>query len=255
MQADNKLLAGRWWRTDESDAALLSLEYDVADALNIKLGDTVTYDIAGSQIDLKVTSIRKVEWDTMRPNFFAQTPPNTLARFQASYMTAFYLPKHQENALNVLLQKFPNFTVIDVASIMQQVRGIMQKMSLAIGFVFTFCIIAGLVVLYAALVATRASRIKESAMLRVLGASRRQTALAMLTEFACIGAVAATVAVIVASSLAYFLSRYVLEIPYQFNVSLALSALITALVLVPLAAWWVIRAYLNVPPKQLLNSI
>ncbi|HOY69789.1 MAG TPA: FtsX-like permease family protein [Methylotenera sp.] len=255
MQADNKLLAGRWWRADEADAALLSLEYDVADALNIKLGDTVTYDIAGSQIDLKVTSIRKVEWDTMRPNFFAQTPPNTLANFPASYMTAFYLPKQQENALNVLLQKFPNFTVIDVASLMQQVRGIMQKMSLAIGFVFTFCIIAGLVVLYAALVATRASRIKESAMLRVLGASRRQTALAMLTEFACIGAVAASVAIIVASSLAYYLSRYVLEIPYQFNVSLALSALLAALVLVPLAAWWVIRAYLNVPPKQLLNSI
>ena len=255
MQADNKLLAGRWWRTDESDAALLSLEYDVADALNIKLGDTVTYDIAGSQIDLKVTSIRKVEWDTMRPNFFAQTPPKTLAKFQASYMTAFYLPKNQENALNVLLKKFPNFTVIDVASLMQQVRGIMQKVSLAIGFVFTFCIIAGLVVLYAALVATRASRIKECAMLRVIGASRRQAAIAMLTEFACIGAVAATVAIIVASSLAYFLSRYVLEIPYQFNVSLALSALIAALVLVPLAAWWVIRAYLNVPPKQLLNSI
>jgi putative ABC transport system permease protein len=92
-------------------------------------------------------------------------------------------------------------------------------------------------------------------MLRVLGASRKQAALAMLTEFACIGAVAATVAIIVASSLAYYLSRFVLDIPYAFNVSLALTALLAALVLVPLAAWWVIRAYLNVPPKQLLNSI
>jgi putative ABC transport system permease protein len=255
MQADNKLLQGRWWRTDEASAPLLSIEEDIAKALEIKLGDTLTYDIAGSTIDLKVSSIRKVEWDSMRANFFAVTPPETLAKFSASYMTAFYLPKNQDNALNLLLQKFPNFTVIDVASLMNQVRNIMQKMSLAIGFVFTFCIVAGLVVLYAALVATREARIRESAMLRVLGASRRQAALAMLTEFACIGAVAATVAIIVASSLAYYLSRFVLDIPYAFNVSLALTALLAALILVPMAAWWAIRGYLNVPPKQLLNSI
>ncbi len=255
MQADNKLLQGRWWRADEAGTPLLSIEEDIAQALDIKIGDTLTYDIAGSKITLTVSSIRKVEWDSMRANFFAVTPPQTLAKFPASYMTAFYLPKNQDNTLNLLLQKFPNFTVIDVASLMNQVREIMQKMSLAIGFVFTFCIIAGLVVLYAALVATREARIKESAMLRVLGASRRQAALAMLTEFACIGAVAAMVAIIVASSLAYYLSRFVLDIPYQFNVSLALSALLAALILVPLAAWWAIRGYLNVPPKQLLNSI
>ena len=255
MQADNKLLQGRWWHADEVSAPLLSIEEDIAKALDIKLNDVLTYDIAGSSIDLKVTSIRKVQWDSMRANFFAVTPPQTLVKFPASYMTAFYLPNNQDNTLNVLLQKFPNFTVIDVASIMNQVRDIMQKMSLAIGSVFTFCIIAGLVVLYAALVATREARIKESAMLRVLGASRRQVALAMLTEFACIGAVAATVAIIVASGLAYYLSHFVLEIPYQFNISLALSALLAALILVPLAAWWVIRAYLNVPPKKLLNSI
>jgi putative ABC transport system permease protein len=255
MQADNQLLEGRWWHADESSAPLLSLEESLAKALNIRLGDTLTYDIAGSKIDLKVTSIRKVEWDTMRPNFFVQTPPNTLAKFQASYMTAFYLPNHQENTLNALLQKSPNFTIIDVASLMSQVRAIMQKMSLVIGFVFSFCIIAGLVVLYAALVATREARIKESAMLRVLGASRRQAAIALLTEFACIGAVAATVAIVVASGLAYVLSHFVLKIPYQFNISLAFTALLAAIILVPLAAWWVIRAYLNVAPKQLLNSI
>ena len=255
MQGDNKLLQGRWWRADEASAPLLSLEEDIAKALNIKLNDVLTYDIAGSKIDLTVSSIRKVEWDSMRANFFAVTPPSTMAKFQSSYMTAFYLPKNQDNALNGLVQKFPNFTVIDVASIMNQVRDIMQKMSLAIGFVFTFCIVAGLVVLYAALVATREARIRESAMLRVLGASRSQAALALLTEFACIGAVAATVAVIIASSLAYYLSRFVLDIPYQFNGMLAAQSLILALILVPLAAWLVIRSYLNVPPKQLLNSI
>ena len=255
MQDDNKLLQGRWWRADEAAAPLLSLEQDIATALNVKLGDTLTYDIAGSRITLTVTSIRKVEWDSMRANFFAVTPPQTLAKFSASYMTAFYLPKSQDNALNSMLQQFPNFTVIDVASVMNQVRDIMSKLATAVSFVFGFCVLAGLVVLYAALVATRASRLQESTLLRVLGASRKQVTITMLTEFVSIAAVASIVAVLVASVLSYYLSRFVLDIPYQFNLSLALNVLAIALVLIPLAAWLVIRDYLNVAPKQLLNSI
>ncbi len=255
MQADNKLLQGRWWQADEATAPLLSLEQDIAQALKVNLGDTLTYDIAGSRIALTVTSIRKVEWDSMRANFFAVTPPQTLAKFSASYMTAFYLPKSQDNTLNSMLQQFPNFTVIDVASVMNQVRDIMSKLAAAVGFVFGFCVLAGLVVLYAALLATRTSRLQESTLLRVLGASRKQVTITMLTEFFSIAAVASIVAVLVSSVLSYYLSRFVLDIPYQFNFPLALYVLTIALVLIPLAAWLVIRGYLNVAPKQLLNSI
>jgi len=255
MQTDNKLLQGRWWRADESAAPLLSLEQDIATALNVKLGDTLTYDIAGSKITLTVTSIRKVEWDSMRANFFAVTPPETLAQFSASYMTAFYLPKNQDNALNRMLQQFPNFTEIDVANLMNQVRDIMSKLATAVSFVFGFCVLAGVVVLYAALVATRAARLQEASLMRAFGASRKQVSLMMLTEFVSIAVVASIVAVLVASGLSYYLSRFVLDIPYQFNPTLALSVLVIALVLIPLAAWLVIRGYLNVAPKQLLNSI
>ena len=255
MQTDNKLLQGRWWRPDEAGAPMLSLEEDIAKVLNVGIGDTLTFDIGGTQITLTITSIRKVEWDSMRANFFAVTPPRALDQFTASYMTAFYLAKNQDNALNTLLQQFTNFTVIDVASIMNQVRDIMQKLTTAVGFVFTFCIVAGLVVLYAALVATRDSRIRESALLRVLGASRSQTTQAFLIEFVCIGAVAALVAVVVASGLSFYLSRFILDIPFQFNGKLAFIAFSAALVFIPLAAWLAIKSYLNVPPKQLLNSI
>ena len=255
MQTDNKLLQGRWWRPDEAGAPMLSLEEDIAKVLNVGIGDTLTFDIGGTQITLTITSIRKVEWDSMRANFFAVTPPRALDQFTASYMTAFYLAKNQDNALNTLLKQFTNFTVIDVASIMNQVRDIMQKLTTAVGFVFTFCIVAGLVVLYAALVATRDSRIRESALLRVLGASRSQTTQAFLIEFVCIGAVAALVAVIVASGLSFYLSQFVLDIPYRFNGQLAFIAFSAALIFIPLAAWLAIRSYLNVPPKQLLNSI
>ncbi len=255
MQTDNKLLEGRWWRADEAAAPLLSLEFDIAQALNIKLGDSLTYDIAGSKITLTVASIRKVEWDSMRANFFAVTPPETLAQFSASYMTAFYLPKSQDNVLNSMLQQFPNFTVIDVASIMNQVRDIMSKLATAVSFVFGFCVLAGVAVLYAALVATRSVRLQEASLLRAFGASRRQVTLMLLTEFASIAVLASIVAVLVASGLSYYLSRYVLDIGYQFNLPLALSVLVLALIFIPLTAWLVIRGYLNVAPKQLLNSI
>jgi putative ABC transport system permease protein len=255
MQTDNKLLEGRWWRAEEASSNYLSIEEGIAKTLNIKLNDALEYDIAGSKITLKVTSIRKVEWDTMRANFFAVTPTNTLKNYPSSYMAAFYLPKNKDDALNKMVQKFPNFTVIDVASLMTQVRDVMQKMQLAISVVFGFCIAAGLVVLYAALIATRVSRIQESAMLRVLGASRQKVTTVMLTEFAFIGAVAAVVATLFASALAYYLSRFVLDIPYQFNWPLAFLATILAFILVPLAAWIVVRSYLNIPPKQVLNSI
>lgn len=255
MQTDNKLLQGSWWQPNDTGKPFLSLEQDIAAALNIKLGDTLTYDIAGSQITLTVTSIRKVEWDSMRANFFAITPLDTLKDYPTSYMSAFYLPKNHDDALNHLVQKFPNFTMIDVAHLMNQVRNIMHKLALATGFVFMFCVIAGLIVLYAALIATLDARLRESALLRVLGASRWQTTLATLAEFASIGMVAATVAIMMSSGLSYYLSTFVLDIPYQFNISLALSVFLLTLILIPFAAWLVIRKYLNIPPKQLLNSI
>jgi putative ABC transport system permease protein len=145
--------------------------------------------------------------------------------------------------------------VIDVASLMNQVHDIMNKLSIAVSFVFGFCILAGVAVLYSALVATRSARLQEASLLRAFGASRKQVSLMILTEFVSIAVVATTVAVFVASGISYYLSRFVLEIPYQFNFPLALSVLAIALVLIPLAAWLVIRGYLNVAPKQLLNSI
>lgn len=255
MQADNQLMQGRWWRADEAAAPLVSIEQDIANTLNVKLGDKLTYDIAGTKITLNVASIRKVEWDSMRANFFAVTPPETLAKFNASYMTAFYLPNRQDIALNRLVQQFPNFTVIDVASIMNQVRDIMNKLSIAVSFVFGFCVLASMVVLFAALVATRSARLQEATLLRAFGASLQQVAQMMLTEFVSIAFLASIVAVLVAVGLSYYLSHFVLVIPYQFNVALTLSVFAVALVLIPLAAWLVIRGYLNVAPKQLLNSI
>lgn len=255
MQSDNQLVSGRWWTAEEHGKPYISLEEDLAKTLGIKLGDQLQFDIAGTKLSLTVTSLRKVDWDTMRANFFAVTPPGVLDQYAANYISSFHLPLGADQPLNQLIRDFPNLTVIDVAALMQQVRGIMQKMSRTVEYVFAFSLLAGIAVLYAALVATREERIAEATLMRVFGASRRQVAIAYLAEFGCIGLIAALVAVIAANGLAYYMSVYILNIPFQFNFSLALIAMLIAASVIPLTAWLGLRGFLNIPPRQLLNSI
>lgn len=255
MQADNKLLEGQWWKPEDAGKPYVSLEQELAQNLNIRFGDTLSYDVAGTPLTLKVTSIRKVEWDSMRANFFAVTPPQTIDQLPASYMTAFYLSPQQAAFVQQLVSTFPNLTVIDVAALMEQVRAIMEKMSVAVSYVFLFSLVTGLAVLYAGLIATQSARIRESTLLRVLGASKRQVSMAMLAEFFAIALCAVLVAVLLANAVAWYVSTHLLEIAYTWNATISGLAIFSALLLIPLAAWLVLRSYLNIPPKQLLNSI
>jgi len=255
MQSDNKLIAGRWWPSQDYGKPLISLEEGLAKSLNIKLGDELQFDVAGSPLTLTVSSLRKVEWDTMRANFFAVTPPGVLDQFTASHISSFHLPIGAESSLNQLIKQYPNLTVIDIAALMQQVRSIMQRMSQAVEYVFAFSLLVGVAVLYAALVATREERVREATLMRVFGASRQQVSIAYIAEFACIGFISALVASIAANFLAYYISVRVLDIPFQFNLSVMLIGTLIAAVVIPTAAWLGLRGFLNIPPRQLLNSI
>jgi putative ABC transport system permease protein len=175
--------------------------------------------------------------------------------FAASHISSFHLPIGAEDSLNQLVKQYPNLTVIDIAALMQQVRGIMQKMSQAIEYVFVFSLIVGVAVLYAALVATREERVTEATLMRVFGASRKQVSIAYIAEFACIGFISALVASIAANFLAYYMSVSLLNIPFQFNLGVLAFCTLVAAILIPLAAWLGLRNFLNIPPRQLLNSI
>jgi putative ABC transport system permease protein len=254
MQKDNVLLAGRWWAPEEHGQRMISLEEGIAQRLSIKLGDTLTYDISGQRIDLSVASLRKVEWDSMRANFFAVTPPGVLEKYPASYITSFHLPAGQEEVLNRLVRAMPNLTIIDVEAILAQLRGIMDRMTLAVEFVFAFCMLTGIAVLYAAMLATDDERRRETSLLRVLGASRRHVLVAVLAEFAGIGLLAGIVAALASSGLAWFLATEVLHIPFHFNPGLVLVVIGTGLLFVPLAAWLGLARILQQHPRQVLQS-
>lgn len=254
MQKDNRIVAGRWWTPNEHGQRWISVEEGIAQTLGIGHGDTLSYDISGQRIDLKVQSLRKVEWDSMRANFFAVTPPGVLENYPASYITSFHLPAGREEVLNRLVRAMPNLTIIDVEAILTQLRGIMDRMTLAVEFVFAFCMLTGIAVLYAAMLATGDERRRETSLLRVLGASRRDVLFAVLAEFAGIGLLAGLVAVVAASGMAWYLAVQVLHIPFHFNPWLVLAVVGGGVLFVPLAAWLGLARLLQQHPRQVLQS-
>lgn len=255
MQGDNEVLAGRWWRDGDGDVAQLSVEEGIAKTLGLKLGDKLTYQVAGEDFSARISSLRKVNWDSFRVNFFVIAPPGLLERYPASYITAYYLPSGQEELLDAMVGAFPNFTVIDVAALMSHVRAMMDRVAAAVEFVFLFTLAAGLMALYAAIAATREERMYDAAIMRTLGASRRQLVVSQLTEFAVIGLLAGSIAAIASTSLGYTLATRVFHLPYQFNPWLWLVALAAGGLGVTLAGWLGTRGVLRQPPLQTLRNL
>jgi putative ABC transport system permease protein len=254
MQDDNQIVAGRWWREQETGKAMFSVEQGLTETLGIRLGDTLNYDIAGAFLSGQVTSLRKVDWDSFRVNFFVIAPPGVLENYPMSYITSFHLPADRSAVINDLVKAFPNFLVIDVAAIISQVQKIMDKVVQAVEFVFLFTLLAGLMVLYAAIVATQDERMLEAGMLRTLGASARQVMRAQLSEFVAIGSLAGLLAATGASALGYVLASNVLNVAYVLNPWLWIMGLAGGATGVTLASLPQLRAMLNRPPLQSLRS-
>jgi len=254
LQADNRIVAGRWWQPDEQAAPMLSVETGLAETLNIKLGDELRFAVAGEEVAATVTSLRAVEWDSFHPNFFVIAPPGLLRDYPATYITSFYLPAQEKGLLTELVKRFPNVTVLDVDALMTQVRRIMDRMALAVEYVFVFTLLAGLAVLLAAIQATQDERRREGAVLRVLGASRRHLNLGTLAEFAALGAVAGLLGALAASVVGYVLSAQVFDIAYRFNPWVWLFGLLGGAAGVGLAGFLGTRSVLQRPPLRTLQQ-
>jgi putative ABC transport system permease protein len=254
LKSDNKVVAGEFWQPDTREPQF-SIEEGIAKALDIKVGDTLTYDIAGSDFTAKVTSIRKIDWDSFRPNFFLLASPGVLDKYPASWITSFHLGRHADPVVTGLVQRFPNVSVIDLTALMEQVQRITDQVSRAVEFVFIFAIAAGLVVLFAAITSTQDERIFEGAILRTLGASRRQMTVLQLAEFLAIGLLAGTVAAGGAVALAMVLSDRVLGVPYDFHWPLPLAGLLAGGFGVALAGLIGTRRAVASPPLQTLRAV
>lgn len=224
---DNQILSGAWFTPGDKGRPSFSVEDGLAKALNIKLRDKLSYDIAGARLEGEVTSLRKVQWDTFRVNFFVLTPPEVLDGYPASYISAFHVPAAQSPVMDRMVKRFPNILVIDVETILAQVQRIMDQVVKAVEFVFGFALLAGLVVLFAGIHATHDERIYDAAVLRTIGATASQLRATQAAEFLVIGALAGILAALGATAAGYFIAERVLNVPFHGNAWIWLVGLVS----------------------------
>jgi putative ABC transport system permease protein len=247
----NRITAGRWFR-DGSDE--LSIEEGIANTLGVKLGDAMTFDVAGQRVTARVTSLRKVNWDSMRANFFVIMPPSLLADKPASFITAFYVPPARAHLTGELLREFPNLTVIDTTAVFRQVQAVIDQVVAAVEFLFVFTLAAGILVLYAALASSRDERVREAGLLRALGASRQQLSRAQVAEMACIGGLAGFLAAAGASAIGWTLARYAFEFDYVVSPWVFASGIGGGALAALVGGWFGLRGVLKTPPLATLRD-
>lgn len=186
---DNQVLSGTWWPgLEAADLPGVSVESELAESLRLNLGDRLRFNIAGGEHEARVTSLRQVNWDSFRPNFYMIFEPGALRDLPATYLTSFHLPAGQERELVALARAFPSITLLQVDALLDQLRDILEQVTLAVEYVLLFVLAAGLVVLAAGLQATLDERIRQGALLRAIGASRQVLVRARRSEFALLGA-------------------------------------------------------------------
>jgi putative ABC transport system permease protein len=251
---DNEVSQGRWFTKQDLDRGAVSVEHWIAERLGIGLGDRLEFEAGGRTFTAPVTSIRKLQWDTMRPNFFFITTPGLLRDLPTTYMTGFHVPERDAELTVRLSRAFPNLTVIDVGSIFRQVRAMMDQVIRAVQFVFLFALVAGMLVLYAALLATQDERAQESALMRALGASRAQILATQRAEFAALGLIAGLLASAGATAIGRVLAERVFQFEYVWNGWIWAVGPALGLACILFNAWAGARAALSRPPIVALRE-
>ena len=254
LRDDNRLVSGSWWTEGDGGGPRVSVEQEYAERLGLKLGDTVTYDVAGEPVSARVTSLRDVRWDSFQPNFFMVFSPGVLDDVTGTLITSVHVQPEQRPALVDLVRQFPEVTIIDIAALLSQVRDVMDKAALAVQYVFLFTLAAGLMVLLAAVQATRDERRYESAMLRTLGASRRVVFQGVAAEFTALGMLAGLLAALGATVAGYFLAREVFNLGYTIDPWVWVVGIGGGGVLVGLAGVLATRSVVSQPPVETLRQ-
>jgi putative ABC transport system permease protein len=221
LPGGNQVVAGNWFTQDKPQ---ISVETGIAKTLGLKLGDRLAFEIAGETVSAEITSLRTLEWGSMRVNFFVIMPPVLLQDLPQSWITAYYQPPSIEVQDFRLTQRYPNITVVDVANSLQQIQDVLNRLGAALGLLFTFTIAAAILVLFAAISATQDERFRDAALLKAVGASSPTLAAIASIELAIVGGLAGLLGGFAAAMAAWALGHFVLEIEFNsFASSIAMG--------------------------------
>ena len=260
LPSHNQVTGGRW-TADEKDA--ISIEDGIAKTLGVKLGDALSFDIGGQIKVARITSLRKVDWGSMRVNFFAMYPVAQLTDVPVSYISAFRAPERVAAVAgqpsppsfdNALVKAFPNITNVDTSSTIAQVQRVLDQVIRAVEFLFGFTLAAGLVVLFAAITATREERAREFAIMRAVGARASLLRQVQRAELAGVGLLAGFLASIVALAVGWGLARFVFDFAWTGSWTVPLFGSLAGAALALAAGWWGLRSVLNTPVVETLRK-
>ena len=258
----NQVIAGRW---TAGEKGAISVEEGLAKTLGLKLGDTLRFDIAGQTSEAKITSLRKVDWGSMHVNFFVMYPVAQLAAdVPVSFISAFRAPEPAPQAVNgqaktqsfdnALVRAFPNITNVDMSSTLAQVQRVLDQVIRAVEFLFGFTLAAGLVVLFAAITATREERAREFAIMRAVGARASLLRQVQRAELAGVGLLAGFLASLMALAVGWGLARYVFDFSWTGSWTVPVFGSLAGAALALAAGWWGLRAVLNTPVVETLRK-
>ncbi|CAL62234.1 Putative ABC-type transport system, permease component [Herminiimonas arsenicoxydans] len=247
----NEITAGRWYDDSKPEA---SVEEGLAKTLKLKLGDHLKFEIAGETVDVPVTSLRKLEWGSMRVNFFVIINPAVMKDMPQSWITAFHLPAADVKWENQLTRDFPNLTVVDIGSVLKQIQEVVDQVVSAVEFLFLFTLASGMLVLYAALVGSQDERMREAGLLRALGATRKQLSHSQWIEFLLVGGLAGFLAATGATAVGWSLAHFVFDFAWVFSPVVWLAGVGIGSACAFIGGWVGLRHVLNQPPLQTLRE-
>jgi putative ABC transport system permease protein len=258
---DNNIIVDGQWKEGEKDA--LSVEQGLAETLGLKLGDSLRFDMGGQVSDAKITSLRKVDWGSLRVNFFVMYPVAKVENVPVSFITAYRAPEAPAAVPgqvptasfdNKLVRAFPNITNVDMSSTLAQLQRVLDQVIRAVEFLFGFTLAAGLVVLFAAITATREERAREFAIMRAVGARASLLRQVQRAELAGVGLLAGFLASIVALAVGWALARYVFDFSWSGSWTVPLFGSLAGAALALAAGWWGLRSVLNTPVIETLRK-
>jgi putative ABC transport system permease protein len=250
---ENVMTAGHWWHNSGYGKHLVSVGENIARTFDLTPGDTLTFAIAGDQLNLKIANLRKIRWQTLQPNFFFVVPPGVLSGYPQTYITSLHLSPDKAPLLAELARELPGITVVDVGAIIHTVREIITQASLAVAYIFAFTIFAGVLVLLAAIQATRDERRYESALMRMLGARSATVFKGLAAEFATLGVLAGGLGGAAALGGGWLLTSQVFKLPYHANPWIVPAGLVGGVIVVVGAGLAATRRSVNRPPMETLR--
>jgi len=250
---DNRIVDGRWWRPDELDQPLVSVEQGIAQKLGLHVGDRLRYGLGGREVEVTVQSIRAVRWDSFGVNFFVVATPAVLAGEPSTYVSSFYIPPDKPEFEATLVHELPNATIVNVGELLERIRALVDRLASAVSLLASLTLLAGVLVVAASLLLSQQERQREGAILRALGATRAQLRGALLCEFTLVGVIAGMVAAAGALTAGWVMAVRVLDVPARLSAQPVLLALVLGVGLALAGAAWLLRSVAGRPPMAALR--